>query len=115
LNLYKSHSYYSDGELSPEELVRLAKESGVKYLSLTDHNSVNGVEEAIKEAELAMKYDGILFIVVHLILLFSVFEPTTATIDVNSYRLRRFNLINYVDELVNTLGFGPEIEISDSS
>jgi len=46
-----THSYYSDGILSPTELVRLAKENGIRNLSLTDHNSISGVEEAIKEGK----------------------------------------------------------------
>jgi len=46
-----THSYYSDGELSPRELVRLAKKRGIKNLALTDHNSVKGVEQAIKQGK----------------------------------------------------------------
>lgn len=46
-----THSYYSDGTLSPKELVRLAKKRGIKNLALTDHNSVKGVNEAIKEGK----------------------------------------------------------------
>ncbi len=42
------HSYYSDGVLSPTEVVRRAKNNGVKMLALTDHNSVSGVKEAIE-------------------------------------------------------------------
>jgi len=42
-----THTYYSDGEDSPFELVKKAKKSGLKYLAITDHNTVNGVEEAI--------------------------------------------------------------------
>lgn len=44
-----THSYYSDGELSPKELVREAKKKGIKILALADHNSVGGVQEAIDE------------------------------------------------------------------
>ena len=43
------HSNFSDGILSPRELVRRAKEKGVLNLALTDHNSVEGVKEAIEE------------------------------------------------------------------
>jgi len=45
------HSYYSDGELSPAEVVRAAKKKGVKNLALTDHNSIGGNKEAIEEGE----------------------------------------------------------------
>lgn len=46
-----THSYYSDGELSPRKVVRIAKRARIKYLALADHNSVEGVEEAIKEGK----------------------------------------------------------------
>lgn len=34
------HSCYSDGVETPEQLVNLAKEKGVKYISITDHDSI---------------------------------------------------------------------------
>jgi hypothetical protein len=46
-----THSYYSDGQISPEKLVRLAKRKGIKNLALTDHNSIRGVKEAMKEGK----------------------------------------------------------------
>ena len=46
-----THSYYSDGIYSPRKVVGFAKEKGIKYLALTDHNSVKGVKEAIKEGK----------------------------------------------------------------
>jgi hypothetical protein len=46
-----THSYYSDGLMSPKELVRLAKKRKIKNIALTDHDSVNGVNEAIKEGK----------------------------------------------------------------
>ena len=42
-----THTYYSDGEDSPFELVKKARKAGLKYLAITDHNTVNGIEEAI--------------------------------------------------------------------
>lgn len=44
-----THSHYSDGILSPSELVRRAKGKGVQILALTDHNSTDGVTEAVLE------------------------------------------------------------------
>jgi len=41
-----SHSTASDGSLSPSQLVELAKDSGVDYLALTDHDGVDGINEA---------------------------------------------------------------------
>jgi predicted metal-dependent phosphoesterase TrpH len=44
------HSTASDGTLAPAEVVRLAKESSLTALALTDHDTVGGVEEAAREA-----------------------------------------------------------------
>lgn len=41
-----THSHCSDGSLSPTELVTLAKANGVKVLALTDHDTLEGIEEA---------------------------------------------------------------------
>ena len=46
-----THSYYSDGELSPKALVRLAKQRGIKHLALTDHTSLKGIKEAENEGK----------------------------------------------------------------
>jgi len=40
------HSYYSDGHLSPTELVALASEKEITHLALTDHDTLNGLPEA---------------------------------------------------------------------
>ncbi len=43
-----SHTYYSDGAYSPVELVEKASKAGIKTLAVTDHDSVNGVKEAVE-------------------------------------------------------------------
>lgn len=45
------HSTESDGTLSPEELVRLAKEQGLAAMALTDHDTVSGLPAARMEAK----------------------------------------------------------------
>jgi predicted metal-dependent phosphoesterase TrpH len=42
------HTYYSDGTMSPEELVRLAKESGVDTIAITDHDGMGGLNEGME-------------------------------------------------------------------
>lgn len=46
-----NHSYYSDGVLSPSEVVLLAKESGCDVFALTDHDTTDGLSEAQQEAD----------------------------------------------------------------
>jgi predicted metal-dependent phosphoesterase TrpH len=42
------HSTISDGRLSPTELVRFAHAEGVTTMALSDHDSTDGVDEAIR-------------------------------------------------------------------
>ena len=46
-----SHSTYSDGTLTPTELVARAHERGVKTYALTDHDELSGLAEARAQAE----------------------------------------------------------------
>jgi len=41
------HSNASDGILSPSEIVKIAKKRGLSAISITDHDSVEGLDEAI--------------------------------------------------------------------
>ena len=46
-----THTYYSDGKFSPAELLLKAEQCGLHYLSITDHDNVDGIEEAIGVAD----------------------------------------------------------------
>lgn len=51
------HSTASDGQLTPRELVILAIEQGVSVLSLTDHDRIDGIEEAgLSASELGLDF-----------------------------------------------------------
>ncbi|KAJ3673755.1 hypothetical protein LUZ60_005747 [Juncus effusus] len=45
-----SHSNHSDGFLSPSALILRAHKRGVKVLALTDHDTTNGIPEAVNAA-----------------------------------------------------------------
>ena len=45
------HSTYSDGYLTPTELVKFIARQGVKVASLTDHNTIGGIEEFRKASK----------------------------------------------------------------
>lgn len=45
------HSTFSDGVLTPTELVKRAKKQGVDVLALSDHDTVDGLSEAQRQAE----------------------------------------------------------------
>lgn len=44
------HSHFSDGQLSPAELLALAKQVGITHLALTDHDTLNGLPAAAEAA-----------------------------------------------------------------
>ena len=46
-----THTTYSDGILSPQQLVERAIQNGVKALAITDHDTLNGWNEAIAAAQ----------------------------------------------------------------
>ena len=41
------HTNVSDGKLTPSELVKLAKHNGLDIISINDHDTLNGIAEAI--------------------------------------------------------------------
>ena len=42
------HTYFSDGQHSPEELILKVKEAGIDIIAVTDHDTVDGLPEAIE-------------------------------------------------------------------
>ena len=45
------HSICSDGRFTPSDIVKMAKEKNLDYVSLTDHDTLTGIKEALSEAE----------------------------------------------------------------
>jgi len=51
---FHSHTHYSDGILSPSQLVERAHDKGVELLAISDHDSISGIAEAKK----AVSFNG---------------------------------------------------------
>src|SRR5262249_32284991 len=45
-----AHTTYSDGRLSPAEVVEAAAERGLRAIAITDHDVLSGLEEATRAA-----------------------------------------------------------------
>ena len=45
------HTTASDGTFTPSEVVSLAKKAGIAAVAITDHDTIDGVEEAINKAK----------------------------------------------------------------
>ena len=52
------HTYYSDGKHSPAEVAKMARENGVDLISVSDHDTMEGLEEKRAAAE----KEGLLFV-----------------------------------------------------
>ncbi|MDI3546532.1 MAG: 3,5-nucleoside bisphosphate phosphatase [Halanaerobiales bacterium] len=48
IDLHTHSAYSSDGEFKPASLVRLAGDAGLAAIALTDHNTMEGIPEAIE-------------------------------------------------------------------
>lgn len=46
------HTTASDGALTPSQVVRLAQKETLRGIAITDHDAIEGIEEALKEGEL---------------------------------------------------------------
>lgn len=46
-----THSHFSDGTLSPAQLMKLAEEAGLSAVALCDHNTVKGLPEFLEAAK----------------------------------------------------------------
>lgn len=55
---FHTHSTASDGSFTPSEVVKKSFDKGVKYLALTDHDTLSGIDEAKNMA----KSLGVIFI-----------------------------------------------------
>ena len=54
-----THSYFSDGSLSPEEIVKTALKIGLYAVALTDHDTVDGIERFLKAPGKIHKVAGV--------------------------------------------------------
>ena len=48
-----THSYYSDGSDSPEEIIQKGAELGLRAIALTDHDNTDGVKEFMEAGQRA--------------------------------------------------------------
>ncbi len=50
-----AHTWFSDGVYSPGDLIRRAAEAGLKAIAVTDHDTLDGLDEAISAAPPGME------------------------------------------------------------
>lgn len=52
-----THTTYSDGELSPNELIEKARKNNIRTIAITDHNSINGLKAIDYSSEIINDID----------------------------------------------------------
>ena len=116
-----THTVHSDGSFTPKELISAAKEADV-IIALTDHNTVSGLPEFLKEAErqgvsavggveLSTEQDGKEF---HLIGLFVApeFYSSVEQLCLDFHERRRQSNINLIERLCDA---GYQLDFSEVS
>ncbi|MGA1845709.1 PHP domain-containing protein [Deferribacter abyssi] len=112
------HSTYSDGTLTPQELLNYAKEKKLKAIALTDHDTVNGIESflsvetdilQISGVEISIDFDPGTFHLVGLFINHNDKNLKTKLEKLKKYRRKRN--IKLVELIKNH--FGIEISLSD--
>ncbi len=87
------HTYYSDGTLSPTEIIKWAKKSKLDQIAITDHDGIDGIQEALIAGEA-------LEIVVIPGIEFSVDESNGLGLHILGYHIDIFN-----EDLKNKLAY----------
>lgn len=110
-----THSIYSDGTLTPTELVDAAIDAGLSAVALTDHNTVSGLDEftlaaknknifAVSGVEFSTDYRGRELHVLGLFVDKSSFDDITEFIGNFKQRKNESNI--KLIERLNALGYG---------
>lgn len=122
---FHTHSLFSDGDLLPSEVVKKAKQNNVSVLSLTDHDSILG----LNEARIACEQEGIQFIpgveleaatdishsnYIH-ILGYNFQRPEILNQYLITLRQERIYIIKKYVDLLNSLGFNTDFNEVNSS
>jgi predicted metal-dependent phosphoesterase TrpH len=113
-----THTNYSDGFYSPAELVKKAKDAGLSYIAVTDHDNVDAVEEAIhcgKElgievipgAEISADYNGR---EVHILAYFFDYKNAELLDCLVKFRLERKKRADAIVQKLNELNIPLKIE-----
>lgn len=113
-----THTNFSDGYCTPDELIHKAKKAGLRYLAITDHDNVDAVEEAIqlgKEnglevipgVEISAEHNGR---EVHILGYFFDYKNAELLTYLKNFRVERIKRAEKIIEKLNGLGFALKIE-----
>ncbi len=110
-----SHTQFSDGSLTPTQLVQLARTNGVRVLAITDHDHVGGIDEALEVGgsagveiipgiELSVSYAE--FDDIHLLAYYFAWHNPHFEARLESFRVARETRAERILERINAKLFG---------
>ena len=113
------HTTASDGSLSPEEIVKKAEKLRYKAIAITDHDTVDGLKKALKEAkkrrvevipgiEINTEYEGH---EVHILGYFIDYTDPNLLKKIEYYKKLRVKRVRKIVNKLNKMGF--EIDMND--
>lgn len=114
-----THSTFSDGTYTPEEIIDLAVNTGLGAVALTDHNTVSGLERFISYGkdkpidivpgiEITTDYNGIEFHILGLFIKLNMFNQINDYLKIASDRKERSNVL--LAERLNDNGYKIDYE-----
>ena len=115
------HTSYSDGAFSPEKIVDTALDVGLEAIAITDHDTVDGVEEALAAGEklgmpvvpgieLSTEYRGC---EVHVVGLYVDHGSFDLNRQARAFRDERTKEVRNMEELDSTVtGYSPSTRLS---
>ncbi|MBO4898205.1 MAG: PHP domain-containing protein [Clostridia bacterium] len=114
-----THSTFSDGTYTPEEIIDLAVKTGLGAVALTDHNTVSGLESFISYAkdktvsavpglEISTDYNGIEFHILGLFITPNMFAQINDYLKTASDRKEKSNIL--LVERLNDNGYKIDYE-----
>lgn len=114
-----THSTFSDGTLTPTQLVREAERVGLSAIALTDHNTVEGLPEflaagaksrvrTIPGIEFSTEYEGIELHILALFVRPEHYAPITA--EMEQFRLRKEKSNEDLVAALNRVGIAVDYE-----
>lgn len=113
------HTNHSDGMLSPAEIVDLGVRMGLSGMAITDHDTITGIEEAVKQSN---KYDNFIVIPgiefssiynneeVHILGYFIDYKSPSLIEMTNILKKSRIERGEKIIEKLNSLGYKISIE-----
>jgi predicted metal-dependent phosphoesterase TrpH len=121
------HTNFSDGSLTPEEVVDISIKRGLKVISITDHDNIEGVNSIISKihqydnikiipgVEISAEYEKAIEGEIHILGYFINLKSKSLSEKLNYYRQERKKRALQIIEKFNRIGINIDTSMLDSN